>query len=86
MSQDAPTRHPATGKFVPRGSATPPDFQPGPAEPGPRDTFAPPNPGSATPGHSWGPPDPGTRGGGEAEPGHRLRPAARSPREAPRNA
>jgi len=40
------------------------------------------SPGSTTPGHTNPPAQPGTRGGGNGQPNHSLRPAARSPRVA----
>jgi hypothetical protein len=54
-----------------------------PAFPKSNPITTPANPGSASPGdsrsNSPAPADPGSRGGGNARPGHRLRPAAKTP-------
>jgi hypothetical protein len=74
----APQPRHSSGRFLPKPVA-PPDLQPGPAEPGPRDTYASPNPGGAAGGRIFDPASGGSRGGGLAQ-NRPLRPMARSPR------
>ena len=77
----APQPRHSSGRFLPKPTV-PPDLQPGPRLPNQSGTANPPAPGSATPGAPTGlPANPGSRGGGQAEPGHRLRPAAIAPKE-----
>jgi hypothetical protein len=83
----APTRHPATGRFLPKPASAPSDLGPGfnpagfpPSQP----ITQPPSPGSATLGQTGGifqPAQSGSSGGANQAP-HRLRPAAVAPKGA----
>jgi hypothetical protein len=57
-------------------TTNPPEFAPSRKEPAPSGNA----PGSAVPGATNPPPNPGSRGGGDGQPGRRLRPMAKSPR------